>query len=125
MAVSNKGEASVRRDKFSTTLQKAVGGVTSPLNNTPISPVQEKEEMHSTITMDMETENTELQSATINLANKVEERVRKRKPKKHKIGGYITEDLYQKVHHVCDAKDISLSDLFQAVLSEFVESADL
>lgn len=57
------------------------------------------------------------------LATCVEKRLQKRvRIPKHKIGGYITEQLYQKVHEVCEIKNISLSDLFQAVLSEYVES---
>lgn len=62
--------------------------------------------------------------ATINLENKIETRIARRKPPKHKIGGYITEELYQAVHVVCAAKGISLSDLFQAVLSEYVETVE-
>ena len=60
-------------------------------------------------------------SSSNDLFTRIDKRVRKTKQKKHKIGGYITEELYQRTHNVCDALDISLSDFFQAVFSECVE----
>lgn len=58
------------------------------------------------------------------LERNIDKKVRKLRPPKHKIGGYITEELYQAVHEVCEMKGITISDLFQAVLSEYVESVE-
>ena len=124
MAVSNNGGSSVRRDKIGfadALLSVAEEKLPTPANTTPAAKI-ESVVTESTSTIEGEINNP---AATTNLANKVDEIVRKRNPKKHKIAGYITEELYQKVHLVCDAKDISLSDLFQAVLSEYVESSDI
>ena len=123
MAATKNGGATARQDKEFSALLREVGEKALVSQVTGSEPIQtaevNKKEEYPSITLE-----ASAASDSINLADKVEERVRKRKPKKHKIGGYITEELYQKVHDVCEAKDISISDLFQAVLSEYVESVE-
>lgn len=116
MAVSKKSGTPGRLD-FSTALNEAVG---EGVIKTP-APVKNPEQIKpSTITIEERT----TQSADDTLAMKVAERAKKIKPKKHKVGGYISEDLYHKVRVAYKEQGITFSDLLEVVLTEYVNSVD-
>lgn len=114
MAVTKKNGASARMD-FTAALHDAVGeGVVK----TPTPNKVKQEEPALTI------EEKGKQPANDTLASKVAERAKITKPKKHKIGGYIPEELYQKVLTTHKKQGVSLSTLLEALLTEYVNSVE-
>lgn len=55
------------------------------------------------------------------LTNRTRKQYRSKGIPKTKVGGYVPEQLAEKVRHVCELKEITISDIFTALLYTYVE----